>query len=391
MATKTKPSSSKRTGKASSIELVCPSCESLLELDRGFAGGVCRCSNCGTLMTVPADPASERAEKLVRPDRPDAPNRKQRPSRPDRPDAATPSRPAAPSRPERPETPARTARESAKPPRPAAPPPPPEAAIDEDDEEVYTTTSGRVVRVHASAIPTASKRKIARWTTYALFGGFILLLVVAVGLAAMVLLQPPPDARDLREGVIETFSYDADANPFTLDKPNALGLPLRKSTVVVVDTSAASEPWLQSVKDALAAGLGGHEGGSQVDLIYATMYGPVTLNRGLASVGGITRDAIASFQSQVTAKGEASLSKAVAMAMERSPSHVIIIAGSPPDDAAAIEVALSKNPELVVDALAVGRDVLELEDLARRFNGRYQLITDTRLSEWRDAAGTTTP
>ncbi|MCC5828276.1 MAG: hypothetical protein JJU36_02400 [Phycisphaeraceae bacterium] len=59
-----------------SIHLQCPHCSALMELDAGFAGGVCRCFECGTLMTVPADPNQESPEMLVRqarPERPDAP------------------------------------------------------------------------------------------------------------------------------------------------------------------------------------------------------------------------------------------------------------------------------------------------------------------------------
>lgn len=43
------------------IDLECPNCHESLELDAGFAGGVCRCANCGTLMTVPEN-AGEKAE-----------------------------------------------------------------------------------------------------------------------------------------------------------------------------------------------------------------------------------------------------------------------------------------------------------------------------------------
>ncbi len=41
------------------IELECPQCRTVLELDAGFAGGVCRCASCGALIDVPTrGPAS---------------------------------------------------------------------------------------------------------------------------------------------------------------------------------------------------------------------------------------------------------------------------------------------------------------------------------------------
>jgi hypothetical protein len=36
------------------ISLSCTNCKSVLEIDDAFAGGVCRCTHCGTIQTVPA-------------------------------------------------------------------------------------------------------------------------------------------------------------------------------------------------------------------------------------------------------------------------------------------------------------------------------------------------
>src|SRR5690606_20021588 len=138
------------------IELECPGCEVNLQLDAGFAGGVCRCFSCGTLMTVPADASGDRPERLIRPARPgEAPaQRVKRPARPGR-----PARPAAPGS-----------------------PPPAEEAVpepaDEGEHEVYTTESGRTVRISTrQRIPTATKRRVARWMTYAVFGLVIAAIV----------------------------------------------------------------------------------------------------------------------------------------------------------------------------------------------------------------------
>lgn len=35
------------------ISLACSTCSTTLNVDDGFAGGVCRCSKCGTVQTVP--------------------------------------------------------------------------------------------------------------------------------------------------------------------------------------------------------------------------------------------------------------------------------------------------------------------------------------------------
>src|SRR3954468_262389 len=36
------------------ITLTCTNCQAKLEIDDGFAGGVCRCEHCGAIQTVPA-------------------------------------------------------------------------------------------------------------------------------------------------------------------------------------------------------------------------------------------------------------------------------------------------------------------------------------------------
>lgn len=36
------------------IQLTCTHCQTVLSIDEGFAGGVCRCQHCGTIQTVPA-------------------------------------------------------------------------------------------------------------------------------------------------------------------------------------------------------------------------------------------------------------------------------------------------------------------------------------------------
>jgi hypothetical protein len=36
------------------IELTCTKCQTVLTLDDAFAGGVCRCKQCGAIQTVPS-------------------------------------------------------------------------------------------------------------------------------------------------------------------------------------------------------------------------------------------------------------------------------------------------------------------------------------------------
>lgn len=385
---------------ASAIELECPSCQENLELDAGFAGGVCRCFNCGTLMTVPAD-AQQRPEKLIRPERPGGAARRKtaRPSRPDRPSApvapATPAppKPAASGRPARPDSPGK--RPAA--PVPPPPPPPPEPEDDEPVEEeaaddgVYQTESGRTVRVDTRrGIPTATKRRVARLATYAIFG-LVTLLIVGMCVAAILVLlnqEPPPSKRAIP---VETFTYDPAVNPLTLDKPNALGLPLRQRSVIVVDASDSSSAWLADANAALKAGLT-RAGGSEVEVIYAAAAGPQALFSRTRPLADVTAGSLAALQAKVPVSGTASLVDAAKQAAAADPTHIVLITSQRPtdDETTRLRGAVGDKPDLVFDAVAVGRESVALDDLTKAFSGlgRYTRLSADQLASWRaEAAG----
>lgn len=380
---------------AKMLELECPGCKELLELDVGFAGGVCRCSTCGTLMTVPADPARESAERLVRPDRPGGKTRRpSRPSapggstaRPAAPDAASPSRPQTPVRPARPDAPAAASETSAKATATSSAAPP---APTDDDANIYTTESGRIVRVDpAHAIPMARKRKVARYATYGVFVAAVGCIVAACLFAVFVLVRNPPTP-PTGPGVIESFTYDRAANPFLLDKANVLGLPLRERTAILIDASASSTPWLNAVKQAIVAGLAGKQSGSQIYLAYAAGSEPRTLSDGFSAVNRVNPARLTGLHAQVTGEADADWSAAIQQAMVLEPSHVILISGRSLDDAQAqaIQAALAGQEGLFVDTIAMDRDIVALDDLAVGHGGRYVRLTGEQIRQWRAQAAT---
>ncbi|MEL7087715.1 MAG: hypothetical protein AAGL98_04630, partial [Planctomycetota bacterium] len=62
------------------LNIVCPSCSSSLEVDAGFAGGICRCSTCGAVLSVPRDTEKGKPKMIRKPSpsstgvsRPDSP------------------------------------------------------------------------------------------------------------------------------------------------------------------------------------------------------------------------------------------------------------------------------------------------------------------------------
>jgi hypothetical protein len=165
------------------IELACPSCRNLLEVDEGFRGGVCRCFNCGTLLTVPEEEQRTEAEVL----------------------SPTASPAAADVRP-----------------------------------RTYTTRSGKTVSLSPQQVaraPVARRpRKSIRVAVRVAAVVLALLLAGGVGLLAYVLFAPRAE-----KARVDPYAglFDIEHNPYTWDEPNFMGLPVGQTTVLLIESSAA--------------------------------------------------------------------------------------------------------------------------------------------------------
>jgi len=341
------------------IELRCPSCERELEVDLGFTGGVCRCSDCGTLMSVPSR-SSGQAEAVERTDRP------ARPSRPDRPAGADAGQaPPAEAQPE-PEAEAddplaalqqqasgETAGSEASKPKP------------ESDTTTYTTASGQQIEVgRERRIPTARKRKFTRRRvmTYSAVALVTLALTGGVIFAAVhILKQRDVQTRGETFQPTREFSYNAGSstNPFNHQQVNVLGLPLSTGeTAIIVDASETSGDWLSLVKSALAHGLTRSESKATYELIYATTDGPRAMHRqALAEAADIERSAIADFQGPVPAKGEANLTASFEAAAGLKPDQIVLITGRglDSDRVGKLEAALNSLDAVMVDVVYLSK------------------------------------
>lgn len=317
------------------LELECPSCGVNLELDRGFAGGVCRCFDCGTLMTVPADPVQQVPEQLVRPDTP-----------------------GGPARPESPVAPAA-------------------------EDQTYTTVSGQVVRVSADTVPTARRRRTGVRVTTAIVFAIFVLMIVGACVAAVVVLMAGPSTPDAAEIVIDQFGYDPSANPYTLDTPNVLGLPIDGPTSIIVDASGSSRPWLRLVQDQLVAGLTGHVSQTPVQLIYAGEPEPVSLRDGPVPLAQIDREALIAFQDDQRARGVAPLGLAIALAVNGTPARVVLITGQTLYGADADTVVEPlRAAGAAVDVIDIGGNNDAFRALADTTGGHYVALAERDLQDW---------
>ncbi|MEM7576791.1 MAG: hypothetical protein AAF328_04875 [Planctomycetota bacterium] len=350
---------------AKTIDLNCPGCGALLQLDRGFAGGVCRCSTCGTLMTVPKL-RNEKAEELVRAERPG----EQPGQRPDR-----PARPEAPGQRPRKTSMTRNA-------RPTSAPRAPEPVADEPSEtgageQVYRTASGREVKVDAARVPMAeSKRKAIRAATVAVFVAVVGGVLALCGLAAYMLVTQPTAEEIAAATYVETFSYDDRANPYAIEAPNLLGLPLSNRVALVLDPAEMSGEAWETTSNALIDGLSREAGAVRASVYLLDPeggYRPVVDREALGSVDvdGV-REALREVGDEATG---VSLEPAVARALEYEPEVLIVVTGRSLRTAEASAVA-SAVPEGGVrfDALLIDADSFDLEDLARRTGGHYATL-----------------
>ena len=329
------------------LELQCPSCSLRLELDGGFAGGVCRCSNCSTLMTVPEDPEAERAEALTRPDAPDIAGKRLDSPRQDSPPATTPTSQA--------------------------------------DPQTFTTKTGKQVRIgNVRSIPIAKKkRKMLRAAVVMMFIAGVL-CVVAVCIAGFIFLMNGPPSQDAGAALVEQLGYDPQANPYLLDRPNVLGLTVAGRTAVIVDASASSAGWLSLLKDAISSGLSSDEGTSaSVAIWYVTEDKSEALLDGFTSLSELTTAQLESLQTPIVASGVASLDQQISIVLQQNPDRIILVVSSDQTETQAQQIAaqLSRH-EAVVDVAMIANYEQAFKDLAHLQQGQAIELSQSQLKDW---------
>ncbi|MEM1099491.1 MAG: hypothetical protein AAGH92_11970 [Planctomycetota bacterium] len=354
---------SKAPGKT--IDLNCPGCGALLALDRGFAGGVCRCSTCGTLMTVPRQ-ETEKAEELVRAERPG-----EKPG----------------SRPQRPEAPTKTSMTRNARPSSVASETRSTKSADSSDPQVYRTASGREVKVDEAAIPMAEvKRKAIRAATVVVFVVVVGAVLALCGLAAYMLVTQPTAEEIAATTYVETFTYDQSANPYEVEAPNLLGLPLANRVALVLDPSAMDREVWTTVSDAVLDGLSRSGSSVRVSVFLLEPEGGFRTLVDREVLGAVDLDAAGEAFRDVNDEATGvSFEPAVARALEREPQVLIVVGGRPlaSDEARAVESAVPQA-DVRFDALLIDTDSFTLEDAALRTNGHYATLDpEYDLGAWR--------
>lgn len=347
------------------LDIECPSCSEMLELDAGFAGGVCRCSNCGTLMTVPSD--AGKAESLTRPTSstrvgaggldsmgiPDpGPRRSSRDSKSSRGKKGKAGKGKRLS-----------------------------TTIEAGE---YRTASGKVIRLdEPTRVPMAeSKKKQIRMATTAVFFA-VVAAVVAVAVVAIVMITGGGSGPGGSGGDV---TYDPAANPYTLTYANVMGLPVAGKTVVVVEASEYSEPWSSVVGDVVAAGLSQKSKGGEVTLVGAGGK-PVLFAGGAPRKLPIDADEVRGWFAKLPTSGEADIGAAISNALEWKPDTLVVVVGYA--DSADIEswnALVAGNEGLQVHAVHIGNSSPELQGWMSERDGEAVVLSIDQIEYLKEAA-----
>ncbi len=371
------------------IELECPGCGELLELDAGFSGGVCRCFKCGTLMTVPADPAHERAERLSRPARPETPGRpavapKVPPAQPApspvRPPSAAPPSPAAAPSPARKPPARRLAPAAPHPVEPPSPSPPP------PEEGTFVTASGKVVRLQPGHIPTARKRQMVKYTTTIVFFGILGLIVLGCAIAFVAFLH------SMNPGSAEepvTSGYDPNVNLLLPSTAGLLGHRWGSANAVVVDLAGKNpEGWWPIVSPRLTASVVQAAAGARFQFAIVTSSTPRLIPAKPGPLDPAAQkelvQALNSARPPVAPNVVAGLDAALGSGMKR----VVLISGRTFDEAqmAAIQQLWAKHSGVRLDVLLIDQESPALESLAKQQGGWYLCLPLRQLIIWNQQA-----
>ncbi len=347
------------------LELICPRCREVLTLDRGFAGGVCRCAQCGTIMTVPASSKKQqRNTTTIRRDRPDTPAGFGPSALQPRPEKADPEHtPATAAPPDKP------------------PPPPSQPAAPTRTTPTHTPASPTTPE---PASPRSSKRLLIFATAITGFTLVIGSCVLSVGLLARHQADIVAKSKQQPDIVVD-FTFNPETNPYQLESPNLLGLPLSKQTVAVIDASAKSRPWLGLVKDAVMAGTDFDTAAVGLQVVLASQDQPEAAPHTPTALRDLERGALRTFLNSALAFGQADLITALSLALASNPQHVIIVTGQQisTQQVKQIQGLLRDSYATRFDAVLIGIQSNALVSLADRYDGQYVAITPQRLDAWR--------
>lgn len=339
------------------LELTCPSCEQILVLDAGFAGGVCRCSSCGTLMTVPPVAQTDRpAPATIRPDTPD-------------------------------HTPPTTSSATAKGPA-RKPTHPRQPSTHSTAQQQQDRATGTISRTPLAEVTATRTRLNLRFTIRAaIISTFIALSSIAVFAVSILYHYQTSLSAEMRKqpDLIVEFEYDPQDNPFRLDKPNFLGLQLSPKTAIVVDTPVTSSSWLGLAKEAIITGTDFNTNAVAIQLVFTNPDQPTVFPEDFTPLGDLQRNELRKYLNGNLAMGSTDPVNAIRLALALEPAQLVFVIGQnlSPQHVRAIRTMMQNKPSTRFDCFLIGIQDNNLKKLTTDHNGQTVTLTAQQLSNLR--------
>ncbi len=227
-----------------------------------------------------------------------------------------------------------------------------------------------------------------RWAIYAaVVSIFVLLSGIILGAVSILYhyqtslsarQNEPPD-------LLVDFAYDPGANPYQLDNPNFLGLPLSRRTAVVIDAPASSSLWLGLVKEALMAGTDFDTQAVSVQLIFANPEQHSVFPDAPTSLVHLSRNDIRQYLNSHLASGQTNPIKAMRSALSTKPAQLLLVTGqtfSAPQ-INALRKLLKKASAIRFDAVLIGTHSMDVQTLTVNHKGQYVTLSPQQLNAWR--------
>ncbi|MCL2647852.1 MAG: hypothetical protein FWD61_12705 [Phycisphaerales bacterium] len=395
------------------VVIQCFHCNTILELDEGFRGGVCRCSTCGSLLQVPQ--ATETDAPKIRPAAPgEEPTQPSRPASPiAESDAKQKPDPESDSSGQRPATPdtggSSSGLRSGKAARPAAPPAPVTPAVKHIEKVAPPNDSP------SSTTPATSSSKEVKKKNVLLIGSIVMvgIVVVAVLIAAIWLVARASSAsKQAIERVVSVSSSNenktTDGKKPTVVEPKRQASSGSESIVPSVTPTA-----MQASTDLLGIPLVGKkilvsiDGASSMtdhfDYVRAAVYGAVErLGSGQAlevvvwrgekvtpypQKGFIDKVGLESLKEEfdaISARGSSDVTACMKASLALGADQVIFITAKPAlDPAIAQDILADKGPAARLDSIKIDSEdsPSPLEELSQKSGGLYRFITGAKLQD----------
>lgn len=335
------------------LQLNCPQCDAPLEIDEGFRGSVCRCFECGALLTVPANPKRERTESLTRPETPG--------------DAETSGGSGSPG---------------------AGSEPSEGEGEGESEPRTYQTPSGKRVELserELEQVPVARRRMGVRIGTVAVVSGIMLALVAGV-IFGMAQMMSQGQEQPVDPAAVHSEVFEITENPFLLEEPSFMGLPAPESPLVLMaDTSAAMSEHFALISEAILHALGTLEPSQRVQVILWHEQGPIVVPDEPTAAGDVDREEVSRTLEGIYPAGGLAPAAALEEAAKAQPQRIILVLAQPPYpdemDALAERVEAAGAPLTVV---MIDNTSERLTRIAEDSGGALIEISGGRLRRWYD-------